>query len=308
MSEGGIGDTVTVQNPVSFRQISAIGHRPGRGPRHAVRRSPSMSARILLQRLIEGSDHVPPVCKDSCLPLSPSVRSPAASAIDRIRKSAIRRAWRRIADPKSPVNAAPPCRCRMPPPPEPTRDVNSLWASGARSFFHDPRASRPGDIITVNISVADAAKLSNTTSRVAHQFGQRESDELLRPGKPNWPTRCRRAPSPSSLVKMGSDTSNVGAGSVDRSEAINLTLAALVTQVLPNGNLVIGGHQQVRVNNELRDLQVAGIVRTEDITSANTVDLSQIAEARISYGGRGTVSDVQQPRYGSQLFDILMPF
>jgi flagellar L-ring protein precursor FlgH len=113
---------------------------------------------------------------------------------------------------------------------------------------------------------------------------------------------------PSSLVKMGSDTSNIGGGSVDRSEKINLTLAALVTQVLPNGNLVIAGHQQMRVNGELRDLQVSGIVRTEDITSANTVDLTQIAEARISYGGRGTVSDMQEPRLGSQLFDILMPW
>jgi len=113
---------------------------------------------------------------------------------------------------------------------------------------------------------------------------------------------------PSSLVKMGSDNSNVGAGSIQRQESINMVLAALVAQVLPNGNLVIDGHQQVRVNNELRDMRLSGIVRREDITQDNTVNLSQIAEARVTYGGKGTMSDVQQPRYGSQLFDILMPF
>lgn len=228
------------------------------------------------------------------------------SAIDRVREIGDPPGLATIADPASPVNAGAPS-LPMPPPPEPTRAVNSLWASGARSFFHDPRASRPGDIITVNISVADAAKISNTTSR-----SRTNSDNANLTNFFGLETELAnalpQAASPASLVKMGSDTSNVGAGSVDRSESINLTLAALVTQVLPNGNLVIGGHQQVRVNNELRDLQVAGIVRLEDITSSNTVDLSQIAEARISYGGRGTVSDMQQPRYGSQLFDILMPW
>ena len=107
---------------------------------------------------------------------------------------------------------------------------------------------------------------------------------------------------------MGSDTSNVGAGAINRSETINVTLAGVVTQVLPNGNLMVSGHQQVRVNTELRDLQISGLVRVEDITSDNTVNLAQIAEARVSYGGQGQITDVQQPRYGSQLFDILMPF
>jgi flagellar L-ring protein precursor FlgH len=184
-----------------------------------------------------------------------------------------------------------------------SHENNSLWQPGARSFFHDPRASRVGDVITVNVSVADAAKLSNTTSR-----SRTNSDDASMTNFFGLENVLPKGIDPASLLKTGSDTSNVGAGSVNRSEDINLTLAALVAQVLPNGNMVISGHQQVRVNNELRDLQVSGIVRTEDITSANTVDLSQIAEARISYGGNGTVSDVQQPRYGSQLLDIIMPF
>jgi flagellar L-ring protein precursor FlgH len=207
-----------------------------------------------------------------------------------------------IADPNSPVNTIAPA---LPmPPPTPSRAANSLWAAGSRSFFHDPRASRPGDIITVNVSVADAAKIDNSTTRARTNSDNANLTNFFGLEAPI----ASAGIDPASLVKMGSDSSNVGSGSINRSEQINLTLAALVTQVLPNGNLVIGGHQQVRVNNEMRDLQVSGIVRTEDITAGNTIDLSQIAEARISYGGRGTVSDAQAPRYGSQLFDILMPF
>lgn len=190
------------------------------------------------------------------------------------------------------------------PAPAPIRHIdNSLWQPGAKSFFNDPRASRIGDVITVNVSTTDAAKLSNTTSRSRSNTDNASLDNLfglerVMPG----------AMDPSSLVKMGSDMSNTGTGAVARSESINLTLAALVAQVLPNGNLVIDGHQQVRVNNELRDMRVSGIVRREDITQDNTISLTQIAEARISYGGKGLVSDVQQPRYGSQLFDIIMPW
>jgi flagellar L-ring protein precursor FlgH len=191
----------------------------------------------------------------------------------------------------------------IPTPPPITHAGNSLWQPGAKSFFHDPRATHVGDVITVNVTVADAAKLSNTTSR-----SRTNSDDA---NVTNFFGLEKALPSsidPGSLVKMGSDNSNVGAGSINRSESINMTMAALVAQVLPNGNMVISGHQQVRVNNEMRDLAISGIVRSEDITADNTVDLTQIAEARVSYGGLGTMSDVQQPRYGSQLFDIIMPW
>jgi flagellar L-ring protein precursor FlgH len=190
------------------------------------------------------------------------------------------------------------------PRPQPiTHDNNSLWQPGAQSFFHDPRAMHVGDVITVNVSVADTAKMQNTTSRSRTNSDNANLTNLFGLEKVLPP-----AIDPTSVVKMGSDNSNVGAGSIQRAESINMTLAALVAQVLPNGNLVIDGHQQVRVNNELRDMRLSGIVRREDITQDNTVNLSQIAEARVIYGGQGTMSDVQQPRYGSQLFDIVMPW
>jgi flagellar L-ring protein precursor FlgH len=180
---------------------------------------------------------------------------------------------------------------------------NSLWQPGAQSFFHDPRAMHVGDVITVNVTVADTAKIQNTTSR-----SRANSDNANLTNFFGLENSLPSSIDPANVVKMGSDTSNVGAGSIQRDETINMTLAALVAQVLPNGNLVIDGHQQVRVNNELRDMRLSGIVRREDITQNNTVNLSQIAEARVNYGGRGQVTDVQQPRYGSQLFDILMPW
>ena len=190
------------------------------------------------------------------------------------------------------------------PRPQPiTHDNNSLWQPGSQSFFHDPRAMHVGDVITVNVSVADTAKMQNTTSRSRTNSDNANLINFFGLEKVVTP-----AFDPTSVVKMGSDNSNVGAGSIQRAESINMTLAALVAQVLPNGNLVIDGHQQVRVNNEMRDMRLSGIVRREDITQDNTVNLSQIAEARVIYGGQGTMSDVQQPRYGSQLFDIIMPW
>jgi len=221
------------------------------------------------------------------------------SALDRIENIG--------AEPKlAPINNPQTQKVTLPMPQQPTtpRQASSLWQTGAHTFFPDPRASHVGDIITVDITIADSGQISNTTTRTRNNSDSANLSNFF--GLESAITNSGM--DPKNLVNMGSATSNTGAGSVNRSEAVNLTLAALVTQMLPNGNMVISGHQQVKVNSEMRDLQISGVVRQEDITQTNTINLSQIAEARISYGGQGQITDVQQPRYGSQLFDILMPF
>lgn len=184
---------------------------------------------------------------------------------------------------------------------------SSLWRVGSKNFFKDQRASMIGDILTINIVINDKATIDNATTRT-----RSSSDTAKAPSFLGLESQLAQilpnAIDPSSLIDMGSTTSNAGKGSVDRSESVNLTLAAVVTQVLPNGNMVIQGRQEVRVNFEVRELTVMGVIRPEDISSTNTIQHTQIAEARISYGGRGQLTDVQQARYGSQLFDILFPF
>jgi len=195
----------------------------------------------------------------------------------------------------------------MPAPEEIVYQPNSLWRSGSRAFFRDQRAARVGDILTVLINISDNAKVDNTTKRSRANAENASVDNLL--GYESYLGKVLPdAVDNANLANLGSSSSSAGAGSVDRREKIELTVAAVVTQVLPNGNLVISGRQQVRVNFEVRELDVTGIVRPEDISNINTIQHTQIAEARIAYGGQGQISDVQQARYGQQLFDILMPF
>jgi flagellar L-ring protein precursor FlgH len=179
---------------------------------------------------------------------------------------------------------------------------NSLWRNGSRAFFKDQRAHQVGDILTVKVNFDDKANIANETQRsrsatedsgITNFFGQ---------------SKLFSVPVPGRLLTADSTASSDGKGSVQRQEALSTTIAAVVTQVLPNGNLVIEGKQEVRVNFEIRELIVAGIVRPEDIESDNTIDSSKIAQARIAYGGRGQIFDVQQPRYGQQVFDVLLPF
>jgi flagellar L-ring protein precursor FlgH len=195
----------------------------------------------------------------------------------------------------------------MPDPLSDLRQPASLWRQGSRAFFKDQRAGRVGDILTVVIEIDDEAELENTTSRSRSADESAGLDNLL-----GYESRINNIfdgdAIPGDLVNADSDSASTGTGSTEREEEIDLRMAAIITQVLPNGNLVIQGSQQVRVNYELRDLRVQGVIRPEDITSLNEVPYDKIAEARISYGGEGTVSDLQQPRYGQQVFDILFPF
>ncbi len=186
--------------------------------------------------------------------------------------------------------------------------ANSLWKPGARGFFQDQRASKIGDIITVKVSAKDNAIMENETEQnrddnkdsmgIGSLFGFESKFNDYLPGDVDN----------NAMVNINSNREISGDGKIDRKEKIDMTMAAIVTQVLPNGNLVIEGTQEIRVNYELRQLTVRGIIRRADISSDNTIESSKIAELRVSYGGKGVISDVQQPRYGRQVLDIIAPF
>jgi flagellar L-ring protein precursor FlgH len=181
---------------------------------------------------------------------------------------------------------------------------NSLWRNGSRAFFKDQRAHQVGDILTVTVNITDKANLSNETQRTRQTSQDSGVDNFF--GKAKLP--ILNATVPTRILTTDSNTSADGKGTITRSEALQTNVAAVVTQVLPNGNLVVEGKQEIRVNFEMRELVVAGIVRPEDIQSDNTIDSSKIAQARIAYGGRGQITDIQQDPWGQQLTQVLLPF
>ena len=186
--------------------------------------------------------------------------------------------------------------------------ANSLWSQGSSGFFKDQRASKVGDIITVKISAKDNALMENEMEQnrdnnrdsmgIGSVFGY---EKYLGKVFPDTVSK-------DGLIDITSNREIAGDGKIDRKESIDVTMAAVVTQVLPNGNLVIEGTQEIRVSYEVRQLMMKGIVRRADISSNNTIESDKIAELRVSYGGQGVISDVQQPRYGRQIIDIVAPF
>ncbi len=185
----------------------------------------------------------------------------------------------------------------------PARPVKrfSLWDDRQSRLFTDARAIATGDILTVFIRINDRARFKNESDR------SRISARSLSVGLAgDWNgTKTGTATADGAI---DSATRTNGAGATERSEDMVLNVAAVVTDVMPNGNLLISGSQEVRVNYELRVLTIAGIVRPQDIGPNNTISYERIAEARISYGGRGRLSEVQQPAWGHQIVDQVLPF
>ncbi|WP_315721033.1 MULTISPECIES: flagellar basal body L-ring protein FlgH [unclassified Bradyrhizobium] len=198
-----------------------------------------------------------------------------------------------------------PVQMPMPKPEAVSYAPNSLWRNGSRAFFKDQRAHQVGDILTVTVSISDQANFANETQRSRTNKEDSGITDFI--GSKTLGTQALKV-LPGRILTADGTSSSDGKGSIQRQETLQTNVAAVVTQVLPNGNLVVEGKQEIRVNYEIRELIVAGIVRPEDIQSDNTIESSKIAQARISYGGRGQIMDVQQPRYGQQVMDILLPF
>ena len=192
----------------------------------------------------------------------------------------------------------------MPTPIVAERRPSSLWQTGSRAFFKDQRASQPGDILTVEVSFDNKAQFDNNTQ------GQRTTQEQDGVSALFGLTNLinHLGPATNNVANITGTTNNQAVAEIKRQEQVSVNVAAMVTQVLPNGDLVVVGNQEMRVNFEVRDLQVTGVVRPQDISSTNTVTLDKLAEARISYGGRGQITNIQQPRYGEQLLDVISPF
>ena len=195
----------------------------------------------------------------------------------------------------------------MPRPQSAPVEENSLWRTGSRAFFKDQRAAAVGDIVTILVNITDAADLKNQSNE-----GRTGQESLGLPNllgfEASLPKMLAKALDMKNLVSANSAGNATGTGAIKRNETVTLRLAGVITQALPNGNLAVAARQEVRVNNELRELQVSGVLRPQDIGSDNTVRHDRLAEARITYGGRGQISDVQRPRYGQQLLDVLLPF
>jgi flagellar L-ring protein precursor FlgH len=198
-----------------------------------------------------------------------------------------------------------PVQMPMPTPQPASYNPNSLWRNGSRAFFNDQRAHIVGDILTVKVNINDTAQFQDQTqlSRTST-----EDTEITNFIGANTIGNAAKAVLPGSILTASGNSQMNGQGNINRNDQLVTNVAAVVTQLLPNGTMVIEGKQEVRLNTEVRELIVAGVVRPEDIQSDNTIELPKIAEARLAYGGRGTLTNIQTERWGQQVVDVALPF
>jgi flagellar L-ring protein precursor FlgH len=182
----------------------------------------------------------------------------------------------------------------------------SLWQSGSKGFFKDNRAKAVGDIITVNVTVQISANTTANTSATQTNDSKSGITKLL--NLTDNITHAGLATGAAGLLDSASNRSFSGSGTTDRKDSLSTTVAAVVTQVLPNNHLVIRGKREVSINYEMQELNIAGIIRPEDISANNTISSNQIAQARIAYGGKGVVNEVQTKKWGVKFIDRWMPF
>ena len=239
-----------------------------------------------------------------CALLTVAMTGGGCSAIDRFASIGEKPALSAIDNPTTQPGYKP-VQMPMPTPQVASYSPNSLWRNGSRAFFKDQRARQVGDILTITVNFTDKAAIANQTQR---SRTNKEDSGITDFAGSKLLSGTAASVLPGRILSTDSTSSSDGKGSVNRQEALQTNVAAVVTQLLPNGNLVVEGKQEIRVNFEIRELIVAGIVRHEDIQSDNTIDSSKIAQARIAYGGRGQITDVQQPRYGQQVMDVILPF
>jgi len=198
-----------------------------------------------------------------------------------------------------------PVQMPMPTPQPATFNPNSLWRNGSRAFFNDQRAHQVGDILTVKVNINDTAEFQDQTQLTRSTT---EDSQITNFIGANAIARPAKAVLPGSLLTADGNTQMNGNGTINRQDQLVTNVAAVVTQVLPNGNLVIEGKQEIRLNSEMRELLIAGVARPEDIDSDNTIELPKIAEARVAYGGKGTLTNIQSQPWGQQVTSVALPF
>ena len=306
LEAGAVGELINVLNVQSNRTVQAAVHGPGQvvvtaaTPRLAAAEAPLSDNRrrrapvsVIMQSRFSRTISI----------IAGFALLPGCTALDRIATLGDQPALTAIENPTSQPGYKP-VHMPMPTPQPASYSPNSLWRNGSRAFFKDQRAHQVGDILTVKVKITDKATLENETSRSRKNNEDSGIDNFFGKGK----VPIMNSAVPTRIFTADSNASSDGKGAIERKEELLTNIAGVVTQLLPNGNLVVEGRQEIRVNFEIRELIVAGIVRPEDIESDNTIDSSKIAQARIAYGGRGQITDVQQPRYGQQALDIMLPF